>query len=377
MDIKKFETTIRKTGFELEFNVSECLRKHKWTVINNKYYVDDVALTVREIDLIAYKINIVESIYVYTVLIVSCKKNEENIWGLLSKDKNINDPNTDWYPVSAWSNNEVLKYMLSNYNWKDGYLSLCKDYDIHADLIEPEHHIFAFQEMNKANGSPKNDKNIFASISSLMKAEGYELSSLSKRKKEDCLYNFNLISVADTELVKLHFGEESVDASLVDNDKYIGSYIVNNNDVQSRIHFINSEKINDVISSYDKLHQMNRVYFKGLVSNFYKDAVKNIDKTEVFKKPFLKSIIFKVNRVLKTYHNTLVDEDDFNLFWNKDKGSLEIDLSLGIQFPSESEDAAIEKLNSDKSLNEGVRKSLLKYYRYSGDYIFSNDYIPF
>ena len=55
MDLSKFEESIIKTGFDLEYQVSEILRKNKWTVINNKYYVDDVQQTVREIDLIAYK----------------------------------------------------------------------------------------------------------------------------------------------------------------------------------------------------------------------------------------------------------------------------------------------------------------------------------
>ncbi len=149
IDLSKFEESIIKTGFDLEYHVSEILRKNKWTVINNKYYVDDVQQTVREIDLIAYKTVTVESIVVYTVLIISCKKNEEHIWGLLAKDKDVKDPNTNWHPISHWSNNKTLEYMFNEINWRDEYLDITKTHNLYKKLIEPQSHIFAFQEMHK------------------------------------------------------------------------------------------------------------------------------------------------------------------------------------------------------------------------------------
>ncbi len=103
-----------------------------------------------------------------------------------------------------------------------------------------------------------------------MKAEGYEIESLSKRKKYDCLYNFNLISIAETELVKLFFDDNGVTASIVDDDKYIGSYIINNNDVQSRIHFINSNKFKDIVCDYNNLHKVNREFCIKLIDKLMK-----------------------------------------------------------------------------------------------------------
>ena len=78
MSIDRFAEEIKKTGFELEYRVSECFRTHGWTVIANKYYVDDVQETVREIDLVAYKTGKAQHFRVVTTVIVSCKKTERD-----------------------------------------------------------------------------------------------------------------------------------------------------------------------------------------------------------------------------------------------------------------------------------------------------------
>ena len=375
MDLSKFEESIIKTGFDLEYQVSEILRKNKWTVINNKYYVDDVQQTVREIDLIAYKTTTIESIIVYTALVISCKKNEEHVWGLLAKEKNIKDPNTNWHPISNWSNNKTLEYMLTENKWSKDYLEIIKEHNLYTKLIEPQNHIFAFQEMHKSRGTPKNDKSIFASISSLMKAEGYEIESLSKRKKKDCLYNFNLISVAETELVKLFFNDNGVTATIVDDDKYIGSYIINNNDVQSRIHFINSNKLKDLIKDYNNLHNANSKFCTKLISNFYKDAIKVKSKRELYNSAFIKKIKWQVYKLIPDGFKVGLSEDDYCMHYNKSDDILEISFSGLFTNPNESE--LIINLNNDSKLNVHIRKALKEIYRFEGDFRFIEDFIPF
>ncbi|HCB2308519.1 TPA: hypothetical protein MYR48_005010, partial [Escherichia coli] len=114
MDLNIFSENIKSTGFILENRISEILIDNKWNVINNKYYIDDVAKTAREIDIIAYKASKVEDMYVYTSLIISCKKNDEKIWALLTKNLNKNDPNIDLEPLQYWSNHPIINYQLSN-----------------------------------------------------------------------------------------------------------------------------------------------------------------------------------------------------------------------------------------------------------------------
>lgn len=88
MNIEEIEKGIEKTGFRLEFDISNILEGNGWNVINNKYYVDDQQETVREIDIVAYKASRILDVYVYTALIISCKKSDKNAWALLSKKSN-------------------------------------------------------------------------------------------------------------------------------------------------------------------------------------------------------------------------------------------------------------------------------------------------
>lgn len=74
LDLQKVTQAIGKIGFKLEFEIGNILRLNGWHLISNRCYIDDLEGTVREIDLLAYKVNIVEGISVYTVIIVSCKK---------------------------------------------------------------------------------------------------------------------------------------------------------------------------------------------------------------------------------------------------------------------------------------------------------------
>jgi hypothetical protein len=164
IDQDKIIEGIRKTGFDLEFRVSEILRGSGWSVINNRYYVDDQQETVREIDLVAYKVKKYDDLWVYTSLIVSCKKNEQKSWAFLSKNINPTDPNTEWRPLHVWTNDKALEFTISQAGWKDTYFSHLEALGVNEILRIPEAHIFAFQEMSNSNGAPHNDKAIFNSV---------------------------------------------------------------------------------------------------------------------------------------------------------------------------------------------------------------------
>lgn len=60
MDLSKFESQIRKTGFDFENRVAQQLKGARWNFISNKYYVDDLSDTVREIDFVAYQVSKVQ-----------------------------------------------------------------------------------------------------------------------------------------------------------------------------------------------------------------------------------------------------------------------------------------------------------------------------
>lgn len=79
-DLKKqISAAISHTGFPLEHYICTVLKNHQWNIISNRYYIDDVKGTEREIDIIAYKVSeCIDNVQYITSLVVSCKKSEEN-----------------------------------------------------------------------------------------------------------------------------------------------------------------------------------------------------------------------------------------------------------------------------------------------------------
>lgn len=157
---------IEKTGFVLENRIAQQLKAAKWTVISNRYYVDDAEESIREIDLVAYQATRVQHFDVYTTLLISCKKSETNTWALLARDIDLKDPNSDWQPLHAWSNDKALAYQLGGQGFAKRYHDGVAQLGVATAFQTPAVEVLAFQEMNKTSGTPQNDKNIFAAITS-------------------------------------------------------------------------------------------------------------------------------------------------------------------------------------------------------------------
>lgn len=367
IDLKKIIEHIQKCGFVLEHNVTEKLKSHQWSVINNRYYVDDVQESAREIDLIAYKVNKVEEVFLYTTLVVSCKKSESNVWALLFRDHEKDDPNIDWFPIKLWSNNKILNHMTSHQRWRSSYLDSAKSRGIYNELFEPTGHLFAFQEMDKSKYSVQNDKNIFSAVSSLMKAEAYEMNSLERRKKNVALYNFNLLSVIDSDLVQIHFKGKSISATVVDEARSIFNYIVNRQETASRIHFCTFKALESVLDFYDQLHDMNCAFFKDLSKSFYKDVFSDWNRAQVLKQDFEKRVLWIINLHHKFGSEKKLSGLDFRKLRDGDLLKIEVDANAD----------DVEFLNGHSGVRNNVKRALESIYHYSGDFAFVEDDIPF
>lgn len=369
MEDDKFLKGISATGFELEFSISQSLTNDGWTVINNKYYIDDVQGSAREIDILAYKVAIKNKIQIYTVLIISCKKNTENTWVLLAKDKSIKDPNIDWNPVTLWSNQKAIKMMIDNYDWKEKYVKT-SNY-LSKNLFIPDKHIFAFQELNSKKGTPQNDKAIFNSIVTSMKSQDYEISSLDKRKKEDAVYNFNLISVVDAPLKRINYGSDAPTIKDIDSAIYVGSYIINKIETVSRVHFINSKSFDSNLSVYNKLHTHNIEQSSMILNSYYVNCLKDKRKSNLYKEKFSQKLRWEVYKVLKELrHSTNIELNDVSVSWDIEKEC------ATIQVASVWDEKEITALNSNQKIKVFVAKALKETYHYEGDFYFDND-IPF
>lgn len=304
-----YAQNIKSTGFILESKVSDFLNENGWGVINNKYYIDDVQNIAREIDIIAYKATKIEDVLVYTTLIISCKKNEENVWALLVKKNKDNDPNIDYEPLKNWSNHPVISHQL-NLNNKGGKGT--PEGVIYKKLFNVSKNVFAFQEMNRKSGKANNDKNIFNSITSLMKAQSYELSSLSSRKKERSVYFFHLVSLVDSELILLECEGEEINPSKVEAHTIISNYIVNGESTSSKINFTTLNGFFQNQKYYDMLHKYYVDYIKDSFTDFYDDALSNNEKRKLVVKElwfkYSSKIMLEVMGKLGVYERFTIDD---------------------------------------------------------------------
>lgn len=242
-------------------------------------------------------------------MIISCKKNEENIWALLVKNIKPNDPNIDYEPLKNWSNHPILKYELEANNKEKKGLPVGIIYE---KIFNVSKNVFAFQEMNKKNGRANNDKNIFNSITSLMKAQSYELTSLSSRKKERSVYFFHLISLIDSEMILLECAGDEIHPSGTESHTIISNYIINGESTASKINFmtLNGFLTNEVY--YQKLHEHYVNYINDCFSNFYIEALSNIDKRQILTKELWKKygakLSLEVMRDFKIYDRFSIDD---------------------------------------------------------------------
>jgi hypothetical protein len=361
---------IEKTGFVLENRIAQLLKAEKWTVISNKYYVDDTEETVREIDLVAYKTSKVQHFDVYTTLIISCKKSEQNAWALLSRDINLRDPNSDWEPFHVWSNDKALAYQLRRPDAAKRYHKNAIAAGVGGALETPEVEVFAFQEMKKESGSPQNDKNIFAAVISLMKAQAYELGALPQRKKVPAVYQFNLLSIVDTDLIRLKFDSSNITATSVDSEHYIARYIIKKRESFSRIRFIRAEAFSMALAGYRVLHEANCQWFNDYLNEFYRDILKDRKRVSVLIESFRASVADPIH--MACFRNEINSQKmkSITVGWNYSDSLAEI--------TGEFDESVANTLNADERLKAGIAKAMKSVFRYEGDFKFSDEEdIPF
>jgi hypothetical protein len=93
-------------------------------------------------DMVAYQVKDVLGLQVYTTLIISCKKSDKNVWALLSRDRERDDPNVDWSPTHIWSNDRALAFATSQSSWPEQYYARTRELGVQRVSSEPEVDIF-------------------------------------------------------------------------------------------------------------------------------------------------------------------------------------------------------------------------------------------
>lgn len=364
---EKVSNEINKTGFVLEYEVTDAFSKAGWNLINNKYYLDDIHNVPREIDIVAYKVEEIFEVYVYTSLLISCKKNESDNWAFLVKALDKNDPNLNWKPIENTTSSKILRRMSKRLAWREDYLKYqCDDSKI---LFEPDAHVFAYQQLNKTSGKPQNDKQIYESISTLIKALAYEKDKrVDKRTfQKDTFYNFNLITIADTEMFKIDFTESPKSVSKINQQLYVNKFIVNGLEENKKVHLFTKEILSEMIDVYNKLHSSNCEYVKETIKLFYDKVFEQRFYYSVFLDEFADRLTSFMSFISINPVNLDAKGISFELKENKLK--ILFDIASGI---------TLSEVKGSDDLKAHTRNLLFDYYEYTGEFDFDyEDELPF
>jgi len=364
----KYIDGIKTTGFILENEIIQILKKENWIIINSKYYEDDIADAPREMDILGYKVVKEKDILFYTVLLISCKKSENNLWGLISRPGKTSDPNHNYWPNTIWSNYKPILYQKGQINFNENYYKFHEDQKTHNLMKLPDLEVFAFQELNKTSGKPQNDRAIFSSIQSLMKAQSYEMGLLGDRKKEKCVYQFNLISIVDSDLINFNIEDNNdITQNSIKTEQFLSRYIIKREEQFFRIRFVKSDYFEKIIKEYNKLHQSNIKFHKNQITLFYKNIFDSYKKTEMIAEDFFSEIEY----YLKRASNYKLDENN-NIntpFLSKYKNRIEIGVS--------DNEHICKLLNNSEELKEKTKEALKIHFKYDGAFIYSDSALPF
>lgn len=373
METDKIIKSISDTGFVLEYNVARLFEENGWSVINNRYYLDDDSQKSREIDIIAYKVSEINETLYYTTLIISCKKSKNDIWTFLIKDLNEKDPNIDKHPITDWSNNTVISFMKERQEFKKKIIKGIEDNENAKYTYEVDEQIFAFQQLNKNKYKLNNDKDIYNSIITSIKALEYERNALGKRIDRDSVYNFNIISVFDGDMYSLKYnGESDPVVKEIDDIKYLNRHIVNKVESFYRVHFISYNSLKEIINHYDGLHDWHLKIYSELKEDYQKIISKenNESALELLLNDFKKEVNYTL------YNFDLSERVDINsLKFNEDK-TMKVNCDIKDATYKDVKDS-VKYFNENEAIQEEVKAALIKIYGYKGDFYFYNDALPF
>ena len=258
-DQQKLDEAIEKTGFPTEYQVQKILESHGWDVISNRYYIDDQKKIEREIDLLASKGPV--------KLVISCKKNDEVFWTFMtSKNDGVN------VPLEYKTDDPVIDYL-----WKyerQTFTKIATTYPALTSLLTMSDMVRAFQQIKKSNYTPGNDKNIYDSIITTIKAAEYE----GTHSKYNVAYF--MLSVFNGEMIKKDFEDES--SVEIDEIKYVNRHYIGSKDKYYSVHFIKFEALDRIISLYDQVVLEIPRLLENLHQEFKKDVFKYQSRIDYF-----------------------------------------------------------------------------------------------
>ena len=369
----KLEQAIKLSGFPFENEVSMLFKQHGWTIIPNRYYIDDVKGIEREIDILAYKSwnDNEENIWYYTALIISCKKSSSSKWCFITRDSDNQDINVDYFPFHFLTNDKRLQFMTNNSlpSFEKQYK---KDKKVKNIYSFPKS-IISYQQF--VEDCFKKNEDIYNSIITTIKALESEKSNLlNRKKKQSFFYSFYLLSLFDGDMIDCNFNSDgSVSYVDITSINYLNRHIVNKEEHFYSVNFISKQVIDNKINEYDSLAECNRVLFPSMITSYYEDIFKDRERVMISWESFVSSTSFVLTLIISRELNRNIDIkiQDYSF----EDGSLKLSI---VETSSTFADinSIYHVLNNDEWAKGYVKKHLSLSFRYKGDFVFE-DFLPF
>lgn len=356
---------LEKTGFVLEHHVAEMFRASGWSTIGGRYYADDIDGRARELDLIAYKTFKNDDLTVVYSVLVSCKKDAENTWVFLTRDRPSHDPNYDWDPIHYWTDVNPLEKYLQSEKWKDRFLSQAK---AAWKPLAPSRDVFAFQQVNSKKVVPQNDTAVFSSITTLMKGLDYELLAVPQRQKNKRrIYFFSLLSVVDAPLVEVRYSDGVTEVQEVDAMTHFARYMVRKREMSALVRFVRSDALEREIKLVGNLAKSTSTYAVSAIAASF-EAIKTSRAVQDYFSARLQSSFgwwlgFQLGKYRFDHDSVKISSIEYS------QGNLK----LLVEGAGED---ALSFLNNDEETLDKTRVALKQLARYEGDFEFVWD-IPF
>ncbi len=268
---------ISSTGFIVEHKASQILETKGWRVITNRYYLDDIENKPREIDILGYKNAKIDNINYFFTLLISCKKSQTDDWVLITKDYK-EDVNSTKFPFYHWTNDRILGKRIEEKEFLSNYAQLIQENEATQKICDYERNVFAFQQIcpvkdkkdNVVKWKNNNDKDIYNSVTTLLKAAEYEIKILPDRKRKKSIYYFDLLSVFDGNLYEAHCCDNNeIEIKSIREAKYVNRFIVNSKENFYRINFITLEHLNEYLTILDKYAEKLIKYLSNVREEYF------------------------------------------------------------------------------------------------------------
>ena len=175
-------------------------------------------------------------------------------------------------PVEYKTKDKIVHYFLNNE--ENVFRAIASKYSGFTSVMTLPEMVRAFQQIVISTYKPNNDKHIYDSIITTIKAAEYE----ENHSKEDALYF--MLSIFEGEMVKKDF--DTGISSVIDDIKYVNRHYIGSDDRYYCVRFVKLCVLDKILDEYDKVAEELPHILDELRNEFEKDVFKQPGRWKYF-----------------------------------------------------------------------------------------------